>query len=539
MSPTKGVTVQPTTQRLRVLRAIACAAGVLLAPGVFAAGNGVEVSSADHAQLHSLIGAMPKNEELSKSRVAHPARPLPWLDGPGTPEDAARQGGAVMSTAPISGLGFDGVGQGFTGPQGTFTVNSAPPDTNGAVGTTQYVQTVNSALAVFDKATGSTVYGPVAINTLFQPLGGRCASDNDGDPVVVFDKIARRWVISQFAVTTTPYYQCVAVSQTEDATGGYNLYAFSYGSVFPDYPKIGVWPDGYYITFNMFNGNTFAGAKVCAYDRNAMLAGQAATQQCVQLSTSYGGVLPADLDGATLPPAGAPEIFLARGSSALYRWLMHVDWANPGATTFTGPTALPVAAYSAACSGGTCVPQSGVAQKLDSLADRLMFRLAYRNFTTYDSVVVTHSVQVGNYRRGDPTAVRWYEVRNPASATSVYQQGTYNPDSTFRWMGSIAQDKQGNMAMGYSVSSTAIHPGIRVALRSASDPAGTFQAETSVLAGGGSQTGQNLSRWGDYSAMTVDPVDDCTFWYTTEYLKANGAFNWSTRIVSFKHPSCQ
>jgi hypothetical protein len=515
-------------------------AGSLLALPILAAGNDVEVSNADHAQLQSLRGAMPKNEEFSKSRVAHPARPLPWLDGPGTPEDTAVQGQAVTSTPPVAGLGFDGIGQGFRGPQGTFTVNSAPPDTNGAVGTTQYVQTVNSALAVFDKTTGNVQYGPVAINTLFQPLGGSCAADNDGDPVVVFDKLAKRWIVSQFAVTATPYLQCVAVSQTDDATGAYNLYAFNYGSTFPDYPKIGVWPDGYYITFNMFKGNSFAGAKVCAYDRNAMLAGQPATQQCVQLSTSYGGLLPADLDGGTAPPAGAPEIFMARGAGVLYRWLMHVDWVNPAATTLSAPVSVPVAAYTAACSGGTCVPQQGVNQKLDSLADRLMYRLAYRNFGTYESAVVTHSVQVGNYRKGGPTAVRWYELRSPGASTPiVYQQGTYNPDTAFRWMGSIAQDKQGNIAMGYSVSSTAMHPGIRIALRSFSDPAGTFQGETSVIAGGGSQTGQNLSRWGDYSAMAVDPMDDCTFWYTTEYLKANGAFNWSTRIVSFRHPSCQ
>jgi hypothetical protein len=185
------------------------------------------------------------------------------------------------------------------------------------------------------------------------------------------------------------------------------------------------------------------------------------------------------------------------------------------------------------------VPQAGVRQQLDSLADRLMFRLAYRNFGTYDSVVVTHSVQIGNSRKGGNTAVRWYEVRNPSTATSVYQQGTYNPDATSRWMGSIAQDKQGNMAIGYSVSSTAIHPGIRFAVRGANDALGTLQAETSIIEGAGSQTGQNLARWGDYSAMTVDPVDDCTFWYTTEYLKANGAFNWSTRIASFKVPGCQ
>jgi hypothetical protein len=504
--------------------------------------SGVEVTQAEHATLKSLRGAMPKPDEFSKSGREHGAKPLPWLDGPGTPDDGALQSMTVLPAATTPGLGFDGIGQGFTGPQGTFTVDSAPPDTNGAVGTTQYVQTVNTALAVFDKATGAVLHGPVAINTLFQPLGGRCASDNDGDPVVVFDKLAKRWIISQFAVTTTPYYQCVAVSQTADATGAYNLYAFSYGSVFPDYPKMGVWPDAYYISFNMFT-NTFQGAKACAYDRNAMLAGAAATQQCFQLSTSYGGLLPADLDGTTPPPAGSPGIFMARGTSSLYRWLMHVDWATPANTTFSStPASLPVASYAAACSGGTCIPQAGVSQKLDSLADRLMFRLAYRNLGSYDSVVVTHSVQVGGKggsKKSGNAAVRWYEVRNPRTATAVYQQGTFNPDATFRWMGSIAQDKQGNMALGYSVSSSSIHPGIRYATRAANDPLGTLQAEVSIVEGTGSQTGSNLARWGDYSAMTVDPVDDCTFWYTSEYLKADGAFNWSTRIASFKFPGCQ
>jgi hypothetical protein len=501
--------------------------------------NGVEVTHADQAHLMSLRGAMPKNDEFSKSRVDHSARPLPWLDGPGSPSDGAQQNQVTGPAAPTVGLGFDGIGQGFTGPQGTFTVNSAPPDTNGAIGTTQYVQTVNTDFAVFDKATGHVQYGPVQINTLFQALGGSCAADNDGDPVVVFDKLAKRWVISQFAVTAAPYYQCVAVSQTDDATGAYNLYAFNYGSVFPDYPKMGVWPDGYYISFNMFNGNTFAGAKTCAYDRNAMLSGAAATQQCFQLSTSYGGLLPADIDGATAPPAGTPGIFMGRGTSQLYRWLMRVNWTNPSASSISStPTSIPVASYAAACSGGTCIPQAGVSQKLDSLADRLMFRLAYRNFGTYDSVVVTHSVQIGNVHKGGNAAVRWYEVRNPVTANAVYQQGTYNPDSTSRWMGSIAQDKQGNMALGYSVSSTAIHPGIRFATRGAGDALGTMQAESSIIEGTGSQTGNNLARWGDYSAMTIDPVDDCTFWYTNEYIKTNGSFNWSTRIGSFKYPGC-
>ena len=530
--------------RFRIKQAGVAAALALaswaLASGAFAApaGSGVEVGHADHANLMSLRGAMPRADEFSKSRVEHPARPLPWLDGPGSPEDAATQGQPGPLAATVVGKGFDGIGQGFTGPQGTFTVNSAPPDTNGAAGTTQYVQTVNTALAVFDKATGTTVYGPVPINTLFAPLGGRCASDNDGDPVVVFDKLAKRWMISQFAVTTTPYYQCVAVSKTDDATGGYNLYAFNYGSVFPDYPKMGVWSDAYYISFNMFT-STFQGAKACAYDRASMLAGLPATQQCFQLSTSYGGLLPADVDGSAAPPAGSPGIFMARGSSSLYRWLMSVNWSNPSLTTFSStPASLPVAAYSAACNGGTCIPQKGVKQQLDSLADRLMFRLAYRNFGSYDSVVVTHSVQIGNVHKGGNAAVRWYEVRNPRTATSVYQQGTFSPDATSRWMGSIAQDKQGNMALGYSASSSTIYPSIRYTARAATDPLGTMQAESTIIDGAGSQSGNNLARWGDYSAMTVDPTDDCTFWYTTEYLKATGSFNWSTRIASFKFPGC-
>jgi len=308
--------------------------------------------------------------------------------------------------------------------------------------------------------------------------------------------------------------------------------------VFPDYPKMGVWPDAYYQTFNMFNNaQTFAGAKLCAYDRASMLAGAAASQQCFQLSTSFGGVLPADLDGAAAPPAGSPNYLLNRGASSLNLWRFHVDWANTANTKLTGPIGIPVAAYTAACNGGTCIPQSGTRQQLDSLADRLMFRLAYRNFGTFETLVATHSVQVGA-RRNSSTGVRWYEVRNPAGTPTVFQQSTFAPDSSYRWMGSVAMDKQGNMALGYSVSSSTMHPSIRYTGRLATDPPSTMQAETSIIEGTGSQLA-NLSRWGDYSAMTVDPVDDCTFWYTTEYLKASGTFNWSTRIATFKFSGCQ
>ena len=504
------------------------------------AADGPQVTPAvHHDTLHSLRGTMPRPDDFQKNPHAHPLHPLPFIDGPGNQTDGALQQFGSSAFAPALGAGFDGVGQGFSGPQGTFQVNSAPPDTNGAVGATQYFQIVNSGFAVFDKTTKAVVYGPVATNTLWSGFGGPCETDNDGDAVVVYDKAANRWVVSQFAVTAAPYYQCVAVSATSDATGAWHRYAFPYGSVFPDYPKMGVWPDGYYETFNMFNGNTFAGAKLCAYDRSAMLSGLAATQQCFQLSTSYGGVLPAALDGSTAPPAGSPNYMMNFGSSSLNLWKFHVDWSNSANTTLAGPTNIPVASFAAACGGGACVPQYGSSTKLDSLGDRLMFRLAYRNFTGHESLVVSHSVRVGTKRSNAYTGVRWYEIRNPAGTPQVYQQATFSPDTSYRWMGSVAMDKLGDMALGYSVSSSAIHPAIRYTGRLATDPLSTMQAENSIIEGNGSQSGNNLSRWGDYSAMTIDPVDDCTFWYTTEYLQQTGSFNWNTRIASFKFPGCQ
>ncbi|HEY3365915.1 MAG TPA: hypothetical protein VGK74_12735 [Symbiobacteriaceae bacterium] len=464
-------------------------------------------------------------------------RPIPSNGAPSSLPDGALQTSAGPLVATTAGLNIAGVGNGDYG----FAPNAAPPDTNGAVGATQYVQWVNESFAVFNKTTGALVYGPAAGNTLWTGFGGGCETNNDGDPIVQYDKAANRWIMTQFSVSTTPYLQCVAVSTTSDATGTYNRYAFQYTD-FPDYPKLGVWPDGYYITFNMFKGGvTFNGGRVCAYDRTSMLSGAAATQQCFQLSTSYGGLLPSDLDGAIAPPAGSPNFAMSFGTNSLNLWKFHVDWATPANSTFSGPTNIPVAAFSPACSGGACIPQSGTkTTKLDSLADRLMYRLAYRTFADgHEALVVNHSVTAGT-----SVGVRWYELRNPTGGTMasgtpvVYQQGTYAPDSNYRWMGSIAMDKVGDMAVGYSVSSSTMYPSIRYTGRVPTDPLGTLQAETNLFSGGGSQISR-LSRWGDYSSMTVDPVDDCTFWYTTEYLKATGSFNWSTRIASFKFPTCQ
>ena len=268
--------------------------------------------------------------------------------------------GPPYRSRPRWALSFEGLGQGQYG----FSVTSAPPDTNGAVGATQYVQWVNTSFAIFNKSTGALIAGPTAGNTLWSGFGGGCQTNNDGDPVVLYDKLANRWVMSQFSVSTTPYLQCIAVSTTSDATGTWNRYSFQYSN-FDDYPKMGVWPDGYYETFNMFQGGTtFVGSDACAYNRTAMLAGQSATQICFQQSSTVGGLLPADLDGTTAPPAGSPNYMVYYGTNSLNLYKFHVDFGTPANSTFTGPTVINVAAFNALCGGGTCVPQPGTTNKL-------------------------------------------------------------------------------------------------------------------------------------------------------------------------------
>lgn len=483
--------------------------------------------------------------EAPKQMRIFPLRTIPSHaatgNQPSIVTDAALQPPGIIPFPFVSattGLNFDGLGNGFSGPNGTFTVTGAPSDSNGAIGATQFVEMVNVSFGVFSKSTGAAVLGPVNINTLWSGFGGQCELQNDGDPVVTYDKAANRWVLTQFAVSggNGNFFECVAVSTTSDATGSYNRYAFSMPN-FNDYPKIGVWPDAYYATFNMFDNNSgaFLGGRVCAFDRTNMLAGAAATQVCFQLSATFGSLLPSDLDGATAPPAGSPNYLLALGrtTSSLDFWKFHVDFTTPANSTLTGPTAIGVTSYALACGGGTCIPQTGTRTQLDSLGDRIMHRLAYRNFGDHEALVATHSVTSGS-----SVGVRWYEIRTPGTTPTVFQQGTFAPDTTRRWMGSIGMDKVGDIGVGYSASSSTLHPGIRYTGRVPTDAPGTLETEKTIITGGGSQN-QNLTRWGDYSGLTIDPVDDCTFWYVNQYLKSNGSFNWSTRVASFKFPTCQ
>ena len=449
-------------------------------------------------------------------------------------EFTSKAGGPLAPTATI-GRNFDGLGNGVAG----FTVNSAPPDTHGAVGSTQYVQIVNgSSFAVYNKATGALVMGPASTQSLFAGFGGKCQTANDGDPIVNFDAAAQRWVITQFAVSPSaaPFFECVAVSQTADATGGYNRYAFSYND-FPDYPKFAVHPDAYYFTFNVFNAalTAFVGTRACAYDRARMIAGLSATQQCFTLpATSDFSLLPSDPDGSSPVAPGSPNYLLglrAGTNNSLSLYKFKANFTTPALTTFTGPTLIPVAAYTELCSAtGTCVRQPSPGGRLDGLGDRMMSRLSYRMYPDgRESLVANHSISTG---------LRWYEIRNPgAAAPVIFQQGTFAPTATTRWMGAMAQDKNGNFLVGYSASSNSIRPSLRVAARAPTDAAGTLGVENTLIVGTGVQTG-GLSRWGDYSSMTVDPVDNCTFWFTSEYLKANGSFNWNTRIASVKLAGC-
>ena len=474
-------------------------------------------------------------------------------------QDSVIQGSADTTQSSVfsalstnSGLNILGLGTGFNG----YTQEAAPPDANGVAGTTQFVQWVNTTFAVFKKSDGSVAYGPAEGNTLFQALGGPCAAHPNIDPIAQFDKLANRWVM-MMPIFRNPSQLCIAVSTTSDATnGGWNLYQFQPPIAqlcrcvpMPDYPKLGVWPDGYYITYDEGSNLNYIGTSACVLDRNKMLSGAAATMQCFEhAGSSFGSLLPGDLDGTTPPPGGSPVYFLNFNSNdqSLDLWQFHVDWTTPTNSTFTGPTNIQVAPFIEACgetgvelnylATGSCIPQLGTSQGLNSYGDRVMYRLAYRNLGSHQSLLANHTVQIGT--GSNQTGIRWYELQNTGSGFGLYQQGTYAPDSSYRWMGSIAMDKAGDIALGYSVSSSTMSPSIRYTGRVPSDPLGQMEGEIDVLSSASVLHGSyGWPYWGDYSSMAVDPTDDCSFWFTTEYLPTTGT-HWSTRIASFSFPSC-
>ena len=435
----------------------------------------------------------------------------------------------------------------------------SPPDPDGDVGPNHYVQVVNVQYAVYDKA-GALLAGPAQIGTLFAgfPIAD-CAGFN-GDPIALYDQHADRWLISQFTSRGPEFWNCVAVSTSPDPTGSYFRYAFSTGQNFPDYPKYGVWPDSYFIATREFAPDDTAFIGAYALEKQRMLAGDPgarAVSFVLPLEPTPhllgDGLLPSDWDGAKPPAPGTPNWFVgsqddegAYGApfDALNVYEFRIDWRPAPVASFGLAGQLPVAEFDSVfpCAPGArnCIAQPGTTNKIDILSSRQRptWRLAYRNFGDHESLVTNQSVEA----RPGVAGVRWYELRRPRGAASMelHQQGTFAPDDGVqRWMGSVAQDRDGNLAAGYSVSNGVdVRPGIRYTGRLAGDAPGVLaRGEQTLIAGTGSQL--TSARWGDYTSLHVDPADDCTFWYTNEYYATSSANGWQTRIGSFRFPSCR
>ncbi|MGE5265133.1 MAG: hypothetical protein ACM3S0_17265 [Acidobacteriota bacterium] len=482
--------------------------------------------------------------------------------------DAALQGAKLApSTNTLSGplVNFEGLSNQDNFNIFGFRVN--PPDPNGDVGPNHYVEMVNLTFGVFDK-TGKLLLGPVDTGTLWANFAVPDCTDPSGDPIVLYDQFMDRWLLTQFTTRGPEYFDCVAVSQTGDPTGAYYRYAFSTGLNFPDYPKYGVWTDAYVITTREFGPTDEYGIGVYALEKNKMVNGQPDARVASffldgnlpgMLPLVGDGLLPADIDGKQKPKTDTAITLVGTQDDggpygatfdALNIWDLFVKWNSTATASIVLKAQLPVAAFDSifpcAPTSRDCLPQPGIVdprQYLDILSyrQRPTWRLAYRNFKSYESFVTNQSVEAMPGVAG----VRWYEIRRDAGGNySLYQQGTYAPaDGVHRWMGSVAMDRNGDMALGYSVvNGTNVFPGIRYTGRLSGDPLGQMTlGEATIINGTGVQRTTN-SRWGDYTSMNIDPADDCTFWYVNEYYTLAGQLSatngWQTRIASFKLPGC-
>jgi hypothetical protein len=490
------------------------------------------------------------------NRVLHSQRP-PVGSVVDTVEQSAGAGGSNFSI----GANSSGIGLGFSGFSTTFNY----PDDNIAVSNDQIVQVVNNSVAVFDKSL-NPLTAAISIDQLLGSIGGDCATGTpEGHPIAQWDRSGSRWLIAENVVSGPPFSgtACIAVSTSTDATGSYYAYEFPLGNGYPDLPKWGAMPSGFFQSNDNFgsDGMTFQGAYQCAYDRVTMEAGGDAAQVCFQLTTSDFALLPADLDSMVPPPGLQDEfLFSLAGNSNLALYSFHTDWMDPLNAFMTGSgesQLFAVPAFTPACNGqylGACVPQESTPTLLNVLGDRLLYRVAYSNDVPPRVPATALPAHLQHWlilhdatASGGNTAERWYEFfysTRTAQVTNIklLQSGTYAPDSTnFRWMGSIARDSVGDILMGYSVSSENVFPSIAITGRTLNDPPGTMEGELSVKAGDGAFLGifdRNKNRWGDYTSMRLDPADNCTFWYTNEYYSMSGLSNWSTQINSAQFAGC-
>jgi hypothetical protein len=545
--------------------------------------------------------AVPRNamsaQATTPAAAARPARPT--VPGGSAAVEQRREGRRPPSAIVAS---FDGLGVGFTGPQGEGPLRN-PSDNSLAVGPDHIVQTVNSRMAIFTKrgrlfdTTGRVLFGAVPTHNVFRGFGGPCELKNNGDAVVRYDQLADRWLIVMPIFSRNPvradeppvpqpnspahltlpgrptqpgaaerlfepprapagaaapaarptardsgsYSMCYALSTGDDPFGPYYRYEFV-RPLFPDYPRPAVWPDGYYVPTS--TGDDVIEKHACVVERAKMLRGEPAREICLILP-DVNFLNNADLDGTTLPPAGAPNVMMATGGTQLrgdleddgvYVWNFHVDWARPADTRLVGPRKIRVAPYRYLCDGQLtrCVPQPGTDVRLDAQGDKLMARLVYRRIGDTESLVAVHSVNTSAGGGG----VRWYEFRIGGDRhVALFQQGTYAPDRAFRWMASPAIDRAGNIGIGYSFGGTPHFAGQRFAARLRGDPRGTLSTREAVLAAGEAPQTSTL-RWQDYSQTAIDPSDDCTIWYVGDYVK-KGESAYSTRIGGFRIGTCR
>jgi hypothetical protein len=481
-----------------------------------------------------------KNPALPKRTIL---APLPADKRSGSDAAAAAAGlkpelvnGVTGAATTLSSFNIAGVGNYFNGPDGGFTPATTPSDATGAVGTTEYLQWVDDSFAVFSKATGATLYGPVAGNTLWSGFGGPCETDNDGQPTVNFDKLAQRWVVSQRAVISgPPYYQCLAVSTTSDATGTWNRYSFQISDFNAPWTnlnaKLGVWWDAYYMAFDMYSGSTFEGTKFCALNRAKMLTGQGAGLQCIQLGNEYYSPIISDIDGAMAPPYGTPAYFAADDLSyyALDFFKFHVSWTDSQQTTLSLAILLPEPTYGIACAT-PCMEQPNQ-MTLNPHGSHVLGRMPYRNYGTYQSLLAVENAET-------VTTPIFYETRVASNGDLyMYQEGEFKTNSpSYRFNPSIAEDRAGNIAVAYNSTNLDMFPSQYVVSRAPGDPMNTLGNETLLNPGNGSQT---TPEWDSRSSLTVDPNDDCTFYYTEQYQPMDGTDNWSTQIENFQLAGCE
>ena len=479
--------------------------------------------------LRDMVARLPKKAETSwkDGIVKNKFNIKPRLQGqaPGGLTDPSLQttNGMIMTDTTIAN--FEG---------NSNTEGYSPPDTHGDVGPNHYFQVVNCHYSIYSK-TGTLLLGPLANSSVF---AGMPNNSNDGDAVVLYDEQADRWLFSQFSMPSYPagpFFQMIAISATGDPTGSWYRYQYTFTNM-PDYPKFGVWPDAYYMSMHMFTATAgaYAGIGAVAYNRTLMLAGTPSATMIMftkPASNEAYGWLPSDCDGP-FPTGNPPNYYLYSingGSAHLGIYEFHVDWATPANSSYANYLSLPITTYTTNITG---IRQPNTSVKVDPLNDRMMYRLQYRSFAGYAVMVCNQTVDISTTIAG----IRWYELRKTTGAWSLYQQGTYAPsDNNSRWMGSIAMDSSGNIALGYSVSGTATYPSIRYTGRKKNDALNQMTiAERGIINGGGSQTEATYHRWGDYSALSCDPIERGTYWYTNQYYTTTASSAWKTRIASFK-----